>query len=208
MHSIFLDIICLDYVYKSHKIIADADYSDDLVLLDQTISLLHFLEHATKDIRGSLNIFLDLFFVWPLLLIVHTGNSSPFRSNLLRQQCIVVPFQQLLKGPMEVNLCERVNDFRHSLFHLFNCLITTASEHIVLLKCLYVQIAFLKFTRCDNRVYSNCCCSCSFERKIIKIGQSSYKTYSNNILNYQGSTTILKAIRKKVWKPIEGTTYI
>ena len=29
---------------------------------------------------------------------------------------------------MEVLLCERVNDLRHSLFHLFNCLITTASE--------------------------------------------------------------------------------
>ena len=39
-----------------------------------------------------------------------------------------VPFQQLLEGPMEVLLCERVNDLRHSLFHLLNCLITTASE--------------------------------------------------------------------------------
>ena len=29
---------------------------------------------------------------------------------------------------MEVLLCERVNDLRHSLFHLLNCLISTASE--------------------------------------------------------------------------------
>ena len=29
---------------------------------------------------------------------------------------------------MEVLLCERVNDLRHSLFHLLNCLIMTASE--------------------------------------------------------------------------------
>ena len=29
---------------------------------------------------------------------------------------------------MEVLLGERVNDLRHSLFHLLNCLITTASE--------------------------------------------------------------------------------
>ena len=29
---------------------------------------------------------------------------------------------------MEVPLCERVNDLRHSLFHLLNCLITTDSE--------------------------------------------------------------------------------
>ena len=40
-----------------------------------------------------------------------------------------------------------------------------------------------------SRVYSNCCCSCLFEPKIIKIGQS-YKMYSNNILNLQESTTI------------------
>ena len=37
-----------------------------------------------------------------------------------------------------------------------------------------------------SRVYSNCCCSCSFETDIIKIGQSSHKMYSNNILNFQG----------------------
>ena len=27
------------------------------------------------------------FFIWPLLLIIHTWNSSPLRSNLLRLQC-------------------------------------------------------------------------------------------------------------------------
>ena len=32
------------------------------------------------------------------------------------------------KAPMEVFLGERVNDLRHILFHLINCLITTASE--------------------------------------------------------------------------------
>ena len=59
-----------------------------------------------------------------------------------------------------------------------------------------------------SRVYSNSCCSCSFEPEIIKIGLSSYKMYSNNILNYQESTTILNAWTKKVWKLIEFTTYI
>ena len=44
-----------------------------------------------------------------------------------------------------------------------------------------------------SKVYSNCCCSCSFESEIIKIGQSSHKMYSNNILNFQVSTTILNA---------------
>ena len=41
---------------------------------------------------------------------------------------IVVPFQKFLEGPMEVLLCERVSDLRHSLFYLLNCLIRTASE--------------------------------------------------------------------------------
>ena len=48
-----------------------------------------------------------------------------------------------------------------------------------------------------NRVYSNCCCSCSFVPEIIKIGQSSHKMYSNNILNSKESTTILNASTKK-----------
>ena len=59
-----------------------------------------------------------------------------------------------------------------------------------------------------SRVYSNYCCSCSFEHEIIKIGQSSYKMYSNNIVNSQESMTILNACTRKVWKLIEGTTYI
>ena len=48
-----------------------------------------------------------------------------------------------------------------------------------------------------SRVYSNCYCSCWFEPEIIKIGQSSYKMYSNNILNFQESTTILNACTEK-----------
>ena len=57
-------------------------------------------------------------------------------------------------------------------------------------------------------MYSNSCCSGSFEPKIINIGQSSHKMYSNNIVNFQESTTILNACTKKVWKLIEFTTYI
>ena len=57
-------------------------------------------------------------------------------------------------------------------------------------------------------VYSNSCCSCSFKSEIIEIGQSSCKMYSNNIVNFQESTTILNACTKKVWKLIECTTYI
>ena len=48
-----------------------------------------------------------------------------------------------------------------------------------------------------SRMYSNCCSCCWFEAEIIKIGQSSHKMYSNNILNVQASTTILNACTKK-----------
>ena len=77
--------------------------------------------------------------------------------------------------------------------------------HIVLLKCPHVQIAFLKSGFCT--VYSNCCCSCSFEAEIIKIGQSSYKMYCYNIRNCQESTTIFNACTKKVWNLIDYTSY-
>ena len=49
-------------------------------------------------------------------------------------------------------------------------------------------------------LYSYSCSSRSFESEIIKIGQSSHKMYSNNILNFQGSTTILNVHTKKIWK--------
>ena len=48
-----------------------------------------------------------------------------------------------------------------------------------------------------SSVYSNCCCSYSFEPEIIKIDQSSHKRCSNNILNSQESTIILNACTKK-----------
>ena len=48
-----------------------------------------------------------------------------------------------------------------------------------------------------SRVYFNSCGSCSFESEIIKIGQSSHKMYSNNILNFQVFTAILNACTKK-----------
>ena len=48
-----------------------------------------------------------------------------------------------------------------------------------------------------SRVYSKCCCSWSFEPEILKIGQSSHKMYSNNIVNFPESKTILNACTKK-----------
>ena len=57
-------------------------------------------------------------------------------------------------------------------------------------------------------VYCNSCCSCSLEPEIIKIGQSSHKICSYNIVNFQESTTILNAYTKKVWQLIVCTSYI
>ena len=59
-----------------------------------------------------------------------------------------------------------------------------------------------------RRVYSSCCCSCSFEPEIIKIGQSSHKMYSNKILNFQESTTILNAHTKTFLKLLVCTSYV
>ena len=52
----------------------------------------------------------------------------PFEVISPNCNALFVPLQKLLEGPIEVLLCEHVNDLRHSLFHLLNCLITTASE--------------------------------------------------------------------------------
>ena len=53
-----------------------------------------------------------------------------------------------------------------------------------------------------SRVYSNCCCSYSFEAEIIKISQSSHKMYSNNILNFQEATTMpIQKSLETYWMP-------
>ena len=49
-----------------------------------------------------------------------------------------------------------------------------------------------------SRVYSNSCCSFCFEPEIIKVNLSSHKMYSNNIVSFQESTTILNACTKNV----------
>ena len=65
----------------------------------------------------------------------------------------------------------------------------------------HVQIAFLKFTSCNNQALVGCIpiptVAVHLTAEIIKIGQSSHKIYSNNILNFQESTTILNAYTKK-----------
>ena len=57
-------------------------------------------------------------------------------------------------------------------------------------------------------MYSNSYCSYKFAPKQEKIGQSSHKEYSNNILKYLEFTAIINACTKKVWKLIECTSYV
>ena len=49
-------------------------------------------------------------------------------STQMKPNALIVPFQQILEGSMEVLLCERVSDLRHSHFYLLNCLITKTTE--------------------------------------------------------------------------------
>ena len=58
-----------------------------------------------------------------------------------------------------------------------------------------------------SRVYSNCCCSCSFEAEIIKIGQSSHKMYSNNS-EFSRVYDNFKCLYKKRLETYWSTTFI
>ena len=89
------------------------------------ICLYYLIKHAY--IRGSLNKFQNFFRMGTFFDSTHM-KLVPFEVISSGFNALVLPFQQLLEGPMEVLLCERVNDLRQSLFHLLNCLITTASE--------------------------------------------------------------------------------
>ena len=65
------------YIYK-YFVICLNHCTNYFILLYSEVKKIH--------IRGSLNKF-QTFFVWALLLTVHTWNSSPLWSNLLRSQC-------------------------------------------------------------------------------------------------------------------------
>ena len=49
-----------------------------------------------------------------------------------------------------------------------------------------------------SSVYSNSCCSCSFEPEIIKIGQSSSNVYSNNMLKFSRVYDNFKCLKKSL----------
>ena len=60
--------------------------------------------------------------------LIHFDLCLSSVTDFSKINALVVSFQQILEGPIEILLCELVNDLHHSLFHFLNCLITTASE--------------------------------------------------------------------------------
>ena len=78
-------------------------------------------------IRGEYDKFPDFFRMSTFIDSTHE-TLAPFKVIFPGYNALIVPFKQLLQGPMEVLFCERVNDLRHTLFYLFSYLITIASE--------------------------------------------------------------------------------
>ena len=70
--------------------------------------------------------FLDFFRLGTFIDSTTHETLDPFEGISSGCNALVLPFQQLLEGPMEVLLRELVNYLRHSHFHLLNCLITTS----------------------------------------------------------------------------------
>ena len=69
-----------------------------------------------NKLRGAYDKFPDFFRMGTFIDSTHMKLLSPSSGC----NALVVPFQQLLEDPMEVLLLERVNNLRHSLFHLLN----------------------------------------------------------------------------------------
>ena len=64
-------------------------------------------------VRGAHDKFPDFFRMGTFIDSNTHKPQVPFKVISSGCNALDVPFQQLLEGPMEVLLCERVNDFRH-----------------------------------------------------------------------------------------------
>ena len=114
------------------------------------------------------------------------SNPNPLANQLL---CI-----NFLTPPTPLMISHRLPAFLESLMPLKNWCTNHARwsksslKHSIRFCGIFskskTEIYYL-WQSCFSRVYSNCCRSCSFEPEIIKIGQSSHKIYSNNILNFK-----------------------
>ena len=56
------------------------------------------------------------FQIFCMVTFIDCTHETPVPFEVISSDCnVLVPFQQLLEGPMDVLLCQRVNDLRHSL---------------------------------------------------------------------------------------------
>ena len=151
------------------------------------------------DIRRSLSM---KFFIWPInsgvltsLLLPHLSSSltdSLSSLNLLRHSKTDARFMQdALKAVWSIPYVSVAvfPSSKQNFIAYRSSKVSSRPDCILKIHQLW-QSGF-------SRVYSNCCCSCSFETEIIKICQPSHKMYSNNILNVQESTTILNVSTRK-----------
>ena len=156
---------------------------------------LRELCHGTRLIHEVHTISSPTFFVWALLLIVHTWNSSPLRSNLLRLQCTccAVPTSSARPhGSPLVWACQWPSSQPLS------------SPQFSQNDSLWAK-GINKSHReqgLDYRDDVELFWCPSWSKTLLQgwsYGQLSHKMYGNNILNFQESMTILNAHTKKFW---------
>ena len=137
--------------------------------------------------------------------------SSHTSHNPSKTPCL--PWISYATQELMLNLCKMV-DKQSEAFHTFSVAFFPSLKHNFIAYCSSkvssrpdcIFEIYQRWQSGFSRVYSNCCCSCSFESEILKNGQSTHQMYRNNVLNFQESTTNLNASTKKVWKLIECTT--
>ena len=136
--------------------------------------------------------------------------TPPTRTSLYPSQTPCLPWISYATQKLMLDSCKMLQKqseaFHRFLWHFFQVLNLIAYRSSKVSVCIF-EIPQL-WQSGFSRVYSNCCCSCLFDPKIIIIGHSPHNMYSNNILNFQKSTPILNARTKKVWKTIVCTLYI
>ena len=90
MHT-FMHILMCKYIYEYIDVcLYPHIYRNMLLCIDICMNIMIYIYiyiHTYIFIYEVHTISFQTFFIWALLLIVHTWNSSPLQSNLLRLQC-------------------------------------------------------------------------------------------------------------------------
>ena len=167
-------------VYSSHSDIKRCTYC----LYRHTTVLIHTIFYLGNQLWCS-----D--FLTPLTPLIIPHRLSAFLESLM-----------LLKNWCSIHARRSKSSLKHSI--RFCCIFPSLTQNFIA----YHSSKLSSRPDCNfyihqlwqpgfSRVYSNCCCSCLFEPEIIKIDQAYHTMYSNNIVNFQESTTILNAFTEK-----------